>query len=233
MDETSVKSPQISQAVSGEDLNLNLWQKLVGIVLSPNETMKYLVKNPDWKSPFFALSLSSVVLAAVIMPMISKDAMKSMGEVSLSPGIAKAGIIFGIVFAPLAAIFTWLIFTALIFYIGRILLGFATFREALSAMGYANLPSVFKSFLLAGVAFLTGRYNFSPGLTGLFPKNINLYLKALLSNIDIFNLWNIFLSILAVSAVFGFSKKKSAVIIFSLLGMGIMLQGAMEGMLPS
>lgn len=60
---------------------------------------------------------------------------------------------------------------------------------------------------------MTGKLAAAAGLSGLVSPEANDFLKAFLTNLDIFSLWSMILMVFGFSTLFGFTIKKSTAIL--------------------
>jgi hypothetical protein len=212
-----------------EHQNWSLLQKLVGIIISPNQTLKYLADTPDWVTPTIATIISGMLTAYAIIPRaIDATSMSGIPETAM-----RIALIVSLFSTPLITVAGLLVTTLLFHVVGSAFKRIIDFKSTLSVIGYANLPNITKRIVSAAIIAITGKTPSTSGLKGFMMQGSNpndfSYLKALLSNIDVFSLWSLLLTIIGCSVLFRFSFKQSAAIVISLSLLGVILQGVAGG----
>lgn len=211
-------------------------QRLVGVLFSPIETLADIARRPNILAPLLLIAIVTIVTTAIIVPKLDFETMlrevyqkQSAGKmseadidrmVSFGSGTAKvmawASPILGIgVLALIAAIFLGLF---------RAFGGEGDFKQYFSVTLYTWIPQIIKS--LATVAIILARGEpvnpqnmptilmSHPG--ALVDMTENALAFALLSSIELFNIWTIALMVIGFAFVSRLSRAKSAAIVISM-----------------
>jgi hypothetical protein len=136
--------------------------------------------------------------------------------------------VFSAVFVGVETVVGWVLGSLVIYLVAKLLSGRGTPRAALSVFGFAMLPTVAQNVVRAVQGLATGSIP-TAGLTDAFPKVTAPVLKVALSTINIFGLWGAVLMVLAVSAAFGMSRKKSALMMACFWAIGFAFQVVVTG----
>lgn len=200
----------------------NKWtlrKKLVGVVVSPKRTFKYLVGKPDVLLPLTLLSITTLFMAITITPR-AFEASARINHAQMPANLMNLVITFSIVFAVVTAVGGWLI-TSLFYYFLSSLMGKDTSaRATLSVFGYAVLPVMFRSILRTAATLVT------KGTYATFRGQIasRSFVGILGNNTDLFIVWSLILSVLAFSIINKISTAKSAMFILTIWFFGLLVQ---------
>jgi hypothetical protein len=123
----------------------------------------------------------------------------------------------------------WLILGGLLHLGSTLLGGRGTMQSALSVAGWASLPFFVRDVLRVIFMLLAGHVIVSPGLSGFAGSAV--FLTKILSQLDIFFVWNAILLIMGFSIADGLPKNKAIfgvaavllILLLALAGMGAML----------
>ena len=208
------------------------FQRMIGVLFSPNETFASIAKQPDWVVPLVIILVLSMVTGIVFAQRIDfgagiRDAMEQRGnaspdQVDRAVRIGTAAAKIFAYCAPVASLIILLIIAGILLLAFRVMGGEGNFRQALSVTCYAWMPGVIKSLLITII--VAARTVSATELPTVLRSNLaflvslkeNPLLFAILSKFDIFSIWLIVLLIIGFAFVSGFSKAKSAAIIISL-----------------
>jgi hypothetical protein len=212
----------------------NSFQRIIGVLFSPDSTFASIAKRPDWVLPLVLLMISALVTGVVIAQHVdfgsaAREAMEQNKNASPEQ-IDKAVRIsssIGKVFtylSPVVVIIVLLVIAGVCLLAFRLFGGEGDFKQAFSVTCYASIPSIIKSILMMTIILLRGSIVPAQGLATLVRSNLgfltdyktNPMAFALLSALDIFSVWYLILMIIGFAYVARVSKAKSAVIIISL-----------------
>lgn len=223
---------------------LSEMERIVNVFTAPSKTFTDILRNANWLVPFILMSIMSLAYVAVVDKKIGwnqvvenkfasmsekqKDQLEQMPperraqQQKIMLGSFKYGsyaspVFFLGVFALLALIYMF----AFNFGLGAEV----RYKHALAVLMYASLPSILKTLLAIGTVFLNSdptTFNFenpvvtNPGFAVSEAGQPVLY--SLLSKIDVFAFWGLFLTAIGFSCV-GKVKKNSALgLVFGLYG---------------
>lgn len=198
---------------------LSFIKRLIGIVLSPEETMKTLAQKPRFLFPFLAVGLGMLLLYLIRYPLYV-DYLRMVSETAIAQqntqvtpeqleASLKFGTIFGLVFTPIGAIAMWLILTGVMFVGTKILKGEGSFKQFMSITGYAYVIMILYFILSAGVSFFSGELMLNTTLGIFVPDLKGSYLYGFLRSIDLFNIWYYVVMSIGVLTISKLSKTKA------------------------
>jgi hypothetical protein len=134
----------------------------------------------------------------------------------------------GLVFAMIGLFIGYLIRAAILFSVGLLFGGRASFRQVFRMSVWTTLPDVFRNLVAAIVVFATGDFS-DPGLSHMFTDaeraDLSPILLTLLSSIDIYWLWGIILIMAGAAATYHITRAKGFIIalIYWLITLGFSL----------
>jgi hypothetical protein len=220
----------------------NPFQRIIGVLFSPDATFASIARRPDWVVPLvliLVLALANGILVAsrIDFGAPAREAMaqnKNMTQEQMdraekmSVGIGKVAKFIAPVFSALAM----LIVAGAILVAVRLMGGEGDFKQAFSVTCYAWIPNVLQSIVLTIIIFARGSTAINPTA---FPTMIRSNLAflvdmktqpmafALLSSLDLFTIWVIVLLIIGFAYVGRVSKVKSSVAVLSLWVLSVLL----------
>jgi hypothetical protein len=183
----------------------------------------------SWLTPMLILSVTAILAVVTSGYLNSRSAM--MGETSLpqdwqywTPEMqdnymqaqqATQGPVFMYVIPLLGSItrlwLGWLVFSGLLHLGSTLLGGRGSMQGSLNMVAWANLPFAIRDILRVSYMFLAQHSITSPGLSG-FASSAG-FLANVLSRVDIFLIWFLFLITLGLAYADGLTKGKSFVIV--------------------
>jgi|SRR2546428_9010446 len=210
----------------------NSFQRIIGVLMSPNETFASIVRQPDWVVPLVVILVVALVGGIVFAQRVDfasgmREAMEQNNKlppdqvdrmVRISTAVAK---IFAYCSPVLSAIILLIIAGALLL-VFRLFGGEGDFRQAFSVTVYAWMPGIIKSVIITAIiAVRTVSLNdlailVRSNLAFLVTMKEHPMLFTLLSSLDVFTFWLLALLVIGFSYVSKFSKSKSAAIVISL-----------------
>ena len=209
-------------------------ERLMGIFISPVETLADVARKPDFVAPLIlgvlgAIAVTETMLWKIGMERIIRTSIEQSGRASsMSPeqmdqavhqGARIGGILAhlgGIVVPPIAL----LILAGLGLLIVNLILGGQTkFKTVFSLICYANLVSLLGSLMAVAVILFGDPDHFNaqnpvPANVGFFlnPREVSKPLYSLASSADIFSIW--LLILIAVGLAEGTGRKVKPLSIF-------------------
>jgi len=212
----------------------NPFQRIIGVLFSPDATMASIARRPDWVLPLVLLLITAFAAGAVIAPRVdfasqmreSMEQNKNVSQEQIDKAVKIAttmGKIFSYL-APVLSLIGLLIIAGVLLLAFRLFGGEGDFKQAFSVTCYASVPSIIKSVVTLIILLAKGSIIPAQELATLVRSNLgfladmktNPMAFALLSSFDIFSVWFLALMIIGFAYVSRLSKAKSAVIIISL-----------------
>jgi hypothetical protein len=213
----------------------NSFQRIIGVLFSPDATFASIARKPDWVVPLvlimiLALGNGFLIASRIDFGAPAREAMaqnKNMTQEQMdraekmSVGMGKVAKFI----APVIMVIVFLVVAGALLLAVRLMGGEGDFKQAFSVTCYAWLPNVLQSIILTIVIL-------AKGLTGINPQTIPTILRsnlgflvdmktqpmafALLSSLDLFTIWVVVLLVIGFAYVGRISKTKSAVAVVSL-----------------
>jgi hypothetical protein len=213
---------------------LSFPERLLGIFISPVETLADVARKPGFVAPLIAIVLGAIAVTETMLWKIGMERIVRMSieqssrASSMSPDQmdqavrqgARIGGIFahigGIVFPPIVL----LIVAGLGLLIVNLIFGAqAKFKTVFSLVCYANLVSLLSSLMAVAMILFGDPDHFNaqnpvPGNVGFFlnPREVSKPLYSLASSADIFTIW--LLILIAVGLAEGTGRKVKPLSIF-------------------
>lgn len=215
------------------------FSRLTGIIFSSSKTFEELNNRPTWLVAFFTIGFGVILITFLISPfMMHAQAASLPSDMSLQQ--FESGLkfvqryqIIGIVLSPLFLIIKF-IFTSAILWLIIQLFSEVDFKRMFSVVVHCGVILFLGSIITFIILKLRGLQSIksaadvqvSLGLD-LFLRNpdLNLPLKAFLSNINVFSVWWIILISLGISIIAKISRTKATLIttFFWLFGTAIQI----------
>jgi hypothetical protein len=209
-------------------------ERLMGIFISPGETLADVARKPDFVAPLILAMLGAIAVTETMLWKIGMERIVRMSieqssrASSMSPdqmdqavrqGARIGGIlahIGGVVGPPIALLFV----AALGLLIVNLILGAqAKFKTVFSLICYANLVTLLGALMAVAVILFGDPDHFNaqnpvPANVGFFlnPREVSKPLYALASSADIFTIW--FLILIAIGLSEGTGRKVKPLSIF-------------------
>ncbi len=236
MEENVTPSLRKTKSLPKECWDKSFFQRITGIFFEPTSVFQSLDEKPDIVTAI-AIALLATLIGFIGSGLIwgiiwghnlSSQALEQMSTFEKVIIFAKyAHPFIGGIYVMIFAIAALLIKAVLIHVLVPFLDGKSTYTKVVSVLGYASAPLILFSILLLVYALLNP--NAYPPLTAslsLFftPDKVGPVWSSLYSQIDLFVLWSLFLSIQGLSVIYKFTWKKSAAIILLLWILSISIQ---------
>jgi len=206
------------------------FERIVGVLLSPNETFASIARQPDWVVPLVIILVVSMVAGVLIATRVDFRAL-AQEAIEMNPKTAElpadrvntmVGFTAGMMkvssyASPLLSAVILVIVAAVLLLTFRLFAGEGNFKQAFSATVYAWFPRVIKG-IIAAVVILSRQsisiYDLQNPLLSnlgfLFDPKTQQLQFALASSIDLFTIWSVILLIIGFSAISRLSRARSA-----------------------
>ncbi|HEX3067779.1 MAG TPA: Yip1 family protein [Thermoanaerobaculia bacterium] len=210
------------------------FQRIIGVLFSPDATMASIARRPDWVLPLVILLVMSLVAGVVIAQHVdfgaaAREAMeqnKNASQEQIDKGVKMAAGIGKVVtyLSPVLSAIGLLIIAGVLLLAFRLFGGEGDFKQAFSVTCYSSMPGVIKSIIMMIIIVAKGGTIPGQQLAILVRSNLGFLVDykanpmafAVLSSIDIFSIWFLVLMIIGFAYLSRVSRAKSAVIIISL-----------------
>ena len=223
--------------------DLSAVERIFGVYFSPVAAFRNIAKRPDFLTPLIVLSLIVIALTVVVlprtMPIIESHTIAQMQEtfaqsgtpeseqesaIQVTKSVVRVGSYIGAVIGvPITLAVTWLLTSALIFFIAMFQGLEADFKRLLGVIPWISFVAVLSQIaqtVLTMTREITSfeqiqdmRFMRPYSLVGLVPGSVDLpaWQEFLLAAIDPFFIWSIFVMVLALEAANKCSRSQATV----------------------
>lgn len=207
-------------------------KRLGGVILAPDETLREIAARPDWLVPLVVILLVSLLTNLVALPHIDMEtAFREQLEERRVPPEQIDKQMEGYeqirrFFAPIGVLFLAvmaLIIAAILLVAFKVMGGEGSFRQSWSVTLYSWVPQLLKGLLVTFLIYRAGTVD-AEELPALLKSNLGFLadpkgsplLFALLTSIDIFNIWSVILLAIGLSYAHKLSRGKAFGIVVTL-----------------
>jgi len=212
----------------------NSFQRVIGVLFSPDATFASIARRPDWVMPLVILLIMSMAAGVVIAQHVdfgaaAREAMeqnKNITQEQMDKGVKMAAGIGKVAtyLSPVLTVIGLLVIAGVLLLAFRIFGGEGDFKQAFSVTCYASMPSVIKGLVMLIIVLAKGGTIPAQALATLVRSNLGFLADykaspmafALLSSVDIFSIWFCVLLIIGFAYVARVSRAKAAVVVVSL-----------------
>lgn len=216
---------------------MNVFDKIIGIFISPQETFHEINKKPSWLLPFIIIVIVVLISQYLLLDISLNDqieAMKARGMTSEQIQIAQDRMqgpmkYIGFIIAPIFILLSWLILSGILLFTGNTVMGGKEkFLNVMAVVSWSSVIGIVQAALRTYLVISKGtNFGVTTSLAILLPTpqigESQTILYRLLSRFDIFTIWTMVLWIIGLSVVYKFSTKKSATMVLSLWAIYIVL----------
>jgi hypothetical protein len=208
---------------SVETKQLNAFQRVMGVIFSPSDTMRDLVEKPRLLFPFILITAAMVLFILANFTMYKDFLMETTNQLMTRMGMeltaeqlqqqTSFSAIFGLIGAPIGGLIQWLIMTVLIFAGVKICKGEGKFKQFMSITGYAFVIMVPYFVLTTVVAHITGVFDMQSSITSLsvfLSEDMKgSFIFGVFNSIELFTIWE--LAVIGIGTTFASKLKKARV----------------------
>jgi len=223
---------------------LSAWQRIIGIFVSPVETLRDVARRPDIIIPLVLLIVISLACTAVAMQHIDlagdlRAGMEQNGG-KLSAEQMDRTLSWTVAFAkatawasPILLPFWWAVYAGIVLLAFRLFGADVTYPQAYSIKIYSVFPSVLRGIVTAIVLSTRGKV---PGrqMATVVRSNLGFLtdlkdhpvLFTFLANLDIFALWTMVLAVIGYACAANVSRARAAGVVVTLMLLGVLFSVA-------
>jgi hypothetical protein len=220
----------------------NPFQRIIGVLFSPDATFRSIARRPDFLVPLVLLLVVSLAAGVIIAPHVdfgsaAREAMeqnKNASPEQIEKAVrisASIGKVFTYI-SPVLSLIGLLVIAGVCLLAFRIFGGEGDFKQAFSVTCYSSMPTIIKSVVTLIIIVAKGGIIPAQALQTLVRSNLGFLVDyktnpmafALLSSFDIFSFWFLALLIIGFSYVARVSKVKAAVTVISLWVLVLLLK---------
>lgn len=190
--------------------------KLWNLFVDPRKTFASVGRNHEWIILWVLVSVIAIGTYLPIKPIVRQDQIKNIEErLSENPQVTPEqrqeimervegqfdNPIF-LLFVPLSHLVMLFVVSGILLFIGNILLGGSIgFQKMLNAYAWTMMISIPAGIVTVPMVLAKGSLDVSLGLGVLTSADTGAFVKSLLSSVEIFAVWQVWLSAVAVSVL--------------------------------
>jgi hypothetical protein len=215
----------LSTSINDESINtkrISFWERLVGVIISPKETMEDLVNKPRVLFPFFIVAFGSLIFYLIRLPLYKEMINRSL-ELQLQESgsqfssgqsgfIQNVGIIGGLIGTSIASLVIWLIVAFAFFLLIKVFKGEGKFKQYLSILGYSYVINALYLMISLFVSYFSNNLFFDSSIASIveiFAPNLKgSLIYGVLRGIDLFGIWQYIVISLGMASLSKISKEK-------------------------
>lgn len=209
--------------VSGEQ-HMGFGAKLWNLFVDPRKTFASVTKNHEWLILWLIVSAVAVGSYLPIKPIVRQDQIKKIEDsLSQNPQITAeqrqeildrvAGQFDNPLFlliVPVSQLVMMFAVASILLFIGNIILGGSIgFQKMLNAYAWTTMLAIPAGIVTVPMVMAKGSLDVSLGLGVLTTPDTGAFIKSLLTSVEIFALWQVWLSAVAVSVLAPTDTKKA------------------------
>ncbi len=221
------------------------WGRIIGVFISPRETFESIDRKPTWLVPFIIVVIASIILQLLVLDIGIQDRLDTMRAQELPDErieIARTQMAgpmryLGVAITPVAVPVIWAVLGGIFLFTGNTIMGGeAKFKKVFSLIAWTSLIGVLSGIcrtlliLARGSTkevYLSLAFLLPPLEKGESPSMIYRFLD----RFDFFTIWSLILWAFGFAVIYRFTTKKSAIMVFSLWAIYIVLVVVLGGLL--
>lgn len=228
------------QEEASEVQKLNFLQRFIGVITSPEATMKSIISKPTFLIPMIFIAVISFGVVIMNFQLIMEFSRQAMDETNRSNNVTMTSEqldmvmnftkITTLVVTPIGGVVAWLLGTILLFGLMKAFKGEGKLTQYLSITGYTYILIAIGSLLGAAFIAVTGKYTTTPitSIATILPESMSeSFIYKISRGLELFTLWNYYVVGIGVSLVSNVSKKKVYTAIGIIFAVSLIFTGIM------
>jgi hypothetical protein len=221
--------------------DMNLLQRVKGVIFSPGRTMESLVEKPKLLLPLIIIAVAQLALYLARFPLYqdylrntfikSQSFMEGLTGTALTAEVIdnymSKSLVQTVIAIPLTTLFGWFLSTVIFFAIFKIFGAKGKFKQYMSITAHAYIISVLYMVIVLAASFFTGSLHVDLPLTSianLLPAEMSgSFLYGIALSMDIFYIWNYCVIAIGIAAVSGFKKRNSYILFAVIFAVGLLI----------
>lgn len=220
--------------------NMNFIQRVLGVIISPEKTMKSLEQKPRILFSLLLTLITPIVMIFSIFPMFIEYTRKTLEATYENMNIQMTSEQIDQVLnitkytAPFAgaigAVAMWFLGTLVLWGIIKIFKGEGQYKQILSVTGYASVISTLAVIVSIVTTQLTGAFSdvSYTSFASLLPNMKGNFFYGASKAIDVFSIWKYIVIAIGVTTVSKLEKKKVYIIIACIFAVFMIYTGVAE-----
>ncbi|NLD47744.1 MAG: YIP1 family protein [Clostridiaceae bacterium] len=222
-DITEVEGYGISENTN-EYKNLNFIKALVGVIITPVETLRNILHKPKVLAIFLVVALSQTVFLALRFDLFSQYTKEKVrqayniliekGNLQVTQEQVNAAIesspVQSLISMPFGSLMVWVLVTLFIFAVVKLLRGKGTLKQFFCLTGYAHAPYLLGYLIVGLMSLFTANLYIEASFTSLLffiPEDINPFVKGFIKDIEIFTIWKYVIIAIGLGMISKLEKK--------------------------
>ena len=218
-------------------------ERSFGIFFIPKKTFESINRKPTFIVPFIITTVVIIIFSVSTMDIRIKDKIAKMKAYNIPQEqieLAESDIgnptkYYIIPFIPVSIFMNWAIWSGLIFFVGnKLMKGNVKFEKIYSAIAWSSLIGISCDNLIRMIIILL------KGTTHGITTSLAIFLPTpqighgypiiykILSEFNLFTIWQIILMIIGFTIIYNFNKKKSAILTLSVWAPLILIKVALH-----
>lgn len=226
-----------------ETIKMNPFQRVLGVIISPEQTMQNLAEKPRILFPIIIQALGMLGLYLLRFPLYMDMLRKGMelglaqSNTQLTPEQIEASLQMGLgitlVAIPLTTLAVWVVVSAVSLGAMKIFKGEGNFKQIASVVGYSYVITLLYLVISAVASFFSGTLMLDASLANLtnlvMPDLKGTLTYGIIRGIDLFTVWYYIVMAIGLTKVGKISKAKAYGVVGVLFIIGLAL-GATNNM---
>jgi hypothetical protein len=228
-------------AIAGER---NFIQKLIGVFVSPRETFESIDRKPDWVVPFVINVVFAVVVVLLTSSIRMEDQLAAMRAKDMPAETIQmvqnqmSGPMryVNYIAVPIFIFIFWSLISGIFLFAGNTILGGnSRFWKLFSMIGWSSMVGLVGGILNTAIIMMKKTaLGVTTSLATLLPTpNVGekpSFLYRLLSQFDLFMIWQVALWVIGFSVLYKVTKGKAASVVLTLWGIWIVIAVVLGGL---
>lgn len=208
-----------------DSINMNFFQRLLGVIISPADTMKCLAEKPRVLFGILLTLITSLVYIIAVFPMYKEFTRNTLEVTYAKKGLSVTAeqmnsfvnitSITGAVGIVVVGVATLFLGTLILWGVVKIFKGEGRYKQYLSVSAYTAVFTALGTIVSLILTYVTGTFNATgfTNLASILPDMSGSFFYGMAKGLDLFTIWEYIVIAVGVSAVSKLSKKKSAIIV--------------------
>lgn len=229
---------------AAEEKSSSAISRIVQVFASPEEAATGIQHKPTWLVPFLIVTVIALLLSFLAMDIRQHDTI-AMFEAQDKPPemiekveqqMAGPAKYIQLVAVPVATLAIWAVLSGIILFAGSTILGGESkYKKVFSMVAWSGLISILGGAVQTLLILLKGTaHGVTTSLAVALPTPVlgqtPSLLYRILTQFDVFALWQMWFWVVGVSVLFRFTKQKSATMVFSIWVLWVIVSVVLGGL---
>lgn len=241
MEDMNINTTGSYRKETGETRNMSLFQRVMGIIVSPAETMKSLINKPRIALPIILIALGLTIFYIIRFPLYKETLQSGIelamqnANIQMTPAQidnkVNTAAILNLAGTPFGALMGWIIWASLIFALIKIFKGEGRYKQYLSVTGYSYVIMILYYVLSLIISLATNTLATDLSITSaanLLPagtKDTLPFIYGVLAGVEVFAIWRLVVTGIGLKLLSKLSSIKVYSILFVLYALELLISG--------